>query len=119
MQIVRTVVWVLLLLGLVVFSIFNWVPVTVTIWENLVLETKIPVLMIISFLIGLVPMWLYHRGSTWATTRRINSLENAARMGSGNMSAPTPTPAPVATSNTNVPKQETSSSLSPDGGETK
>ena len=61
MQIVRTIVWVLLLVALLIFSAFNWNPVEVKIWEGLVLETKIPALVIVSFLIGLVPMWLLHR----------------------------------------------------------
>ena len=79
MQIVRTMVWVLLLAALLVFSAFNWNPVEVKIWEGLVVETKIPALVLIAFLIGLVPMWLLHRASKWQLNRRIGSLENAAR----------------------------------------
>ena len=37
MQIVRTIVWVLLLVALLIFSAFNWNPVEVKIWEGLVL----------------------------------------------------------------------------------
>ena len=44
-------------------------------WENLVLETKVPVLVILAFLLGLVPMWLYHRSVKWSLGRRIRSLE--------------------------------------------
>ena len=79
MKIVRTIVWVLLLVVLLVFSINNWNPVEVKIWEGLVLETKIPALVVIAFLIGLVPMWLLHRATRWNYDRRIGSLENAAR----------------------------------------
>ena len=80
MQIVRTVIWVLLLVGLLLFSIANWDPtVTVTIWDGIVVDTKIPAIVIVSFLIGFVPMWLYHRGSKWKTNRKIANLENAAR----------------------------------------
>jgi uncharacterized integral membrane protein len=79
MKYVRTVVWVLLLVALVVFSVNNWNPVAVKIWEGLVLETKIPALVVIAFLIGLVPMWLLHRATRWNNERRIASLENAAR----------------------------------------
>ena len=49
MQIVRTIVWVLILFGILTFSFFNWEPVEVDLWENLVLETKIPVLVITAF----------------------------------------------------------------------
>ncbi len=79
MQIVRTVIWVLILFGLMVFSFFNWDPVEVRLWDNLVLETKVPVLVILAFTLGLLPMWLYHRGAKWNLMRRITSLENAVR----------------------------------------
>jgi uncharacterized integral membrane protein len=79
MQIVRTIVWVLILVVLLIFSINNWNPVEVKIWEGLVLETKIPALVVISFLIGLIPMWLLHRGKIFYLNRRIASLETAAR----------------------------------------
>ena len=50
MQIVRTIGWVLLLFSLLAFSFFNWKPVEVQIWSNLVLETKLPALVVVSFL---------------------------------------------------------------------
>lgn len=79
MQIVRTILWVLLAVALLAFSIFNWETVEVTLWENLVLETKVPALVIISFALGLVPMWAYHRSVKWSLNRRVRSLEQAAR----------------------------------------
>ena len=75
MQIIRTVIWVMILFGILTFSFFNWDTVEVNLWENLVLETKIPVLVIVAFLLGLVPMWLYHRSVKWSLDRRIRSLE--------------------------------------------
>jgi hypothetical protein len=58
-----------------------------------VLETKIPALVVISFLIGLIPMWLLHRGKTFYLQRRIGSLETAARTAAVTPVAP---PAPAA-----------------------
>jgi hypothetical protein len=89
MQIVRTIGWVLLLFSLLAFSFFNWKPVEVQIWSNLVLETKLPALVVVSFLLGLVPMWLVHRASKWRATRRINALETATNR----LATPTPAPA--------------------------
>ena len=79
MQIVRTIVWILILLAILVFSFFNWESVEVTLWDNLVLETRIPALVIIAFLLGLVPMWLYHRSVKWSLNRRVRSLENSVK----------------------------------------
>ena len=95
MQIVRTIVWVALLVLLLGFSFFNWKPVEVQIWDNLILETKVPALVIVSFLLGLIPMWLIHRGSKWRLQRRIIGLENAARSHAVS-SAPPETPIPPA-----------------------
>ena len=92
MQIVRTFVWVLLLVALLVFSAFNWKPVEVKIWEGLVLETKIPALVVVSFLVGLVPMWMLHRANRFYMSRRISSLETAARSAAVTPVAPPPPP---------------------------
>ncbi len=105
MQIVRTVIWVVLLVALLLFSFANWTDVTVRIWQGLVVDTKIPAIVIVSFLIGFVPMWAYHRAAKWNFNRRVATLENAARvanqtpiaassesMDSAPSQAPTPTP---------------------------
>ena len=98
MKIVRTIVWVLLLAALLVFSAFNWKPVEVKIWEGLILETKIPALVIVSFLLGLVPMWLLNRAQKFHLSRRISSLETAARSAATTpiAAAPAPVDKPVA-----------------------
>lgn len=80
MQIVRTILWVLLFAALMFFSFFNWKEVEVQIWTNMVLETKVPALVIVSFLLGMIPTWLLHRGTKWRLTRRIKTLEAAARI---------------------------------------
>ena len=57
MGILRTIIWVLLTAVLVIFAMANWLAVTVTIWPGQVLDTKLPVLILASFLIGSVAMW--------------------------------------------------------------
>ncbi|QQN73865.1 LapA family protein [Croceicoccus sp. YJ47] len=79
MQVLRTIIWVALLVALALFAAFNWYPVDVRIWENLVLETKLPMVILAAFLIGLVPMWLYHKSAKWRLKRRIASLETSHR----------------------------------------
>jgi len=93
MAIVRTIIWVLVTVVLVLFTINNWQPVDVRIWSTLVLETKLPALVVLAFLLGLVPMWLVHRASLWRHRRRIASLEtNVARVAPVVESAPPPPP---------------------------
>ncbi len=92
MQIIRTVIWVLVLVALGLFTINNWQPVEVKLWEGIILETKLPALVIVSFLMGFLPMWLLHKGVRWRLNRRIGLMENTVKASSmGN-------PAPIATS---------------------
>ncbi|HZF45734.1 MAG TPA: LapA family protein [Sphingomonadaceae bacterium] len=79
MNIIRTIIWVVVAIALLIFTLNNWSPVEVKIWEDIVLETKKPVLVIISFLVGFLPVWLLHRGTRWQLRRRITSLETAVK----------------------------------------
>ncbi len=90
MQIIRTVIWVILIITLLLFSFNNWNPVSIKIWEGLVLETKLPALVVVSFLLGLLPMWLLSKAGKWRLTRRINALENTVKANAA--------PPPIATS---------------------
>jgi len=90
MQLLRTIVWVVIAVLLALFTLANWETVQVSIWEGLVLETKLPALVICAFLLGLVPMWLLYRANRWNLNRRIASLENTVK---ANTVAP-----PIATS---------------------
>ena len=93
MQIIRTIVWVILLIALLLFSVNNWQNVEVKIWEGLILQTKLPALVLTSFLLGLIPMWLLHKGASWRWNRKIGTLENSVRAAS--VSTPI-VPAPAA-----------------------
>lgn len=77
MRMLRTVFWVLVVAVLAAFTAANWQPVEVRIWEGLLLETRLPALVILAFLIGLVPMWLLYRTTRWRLTRRIANLETS------------------------------------------
>ena len=90
MGIVRTIVWVLITIVLVLFAINNWQPVEVRIWSTLVLETKLPALVIVAFLLGMVPTWLVHRAARWRLKRRIASLEAATARATLPIAEPTP-----------------------------
>ncbi|MCW1402251.1 LapA family protein [Novosphingobium sp. MW5] len=83
MQIVRTVIWVVLVIALLIFAVNNWTVVQVKIWENLIWETKLPMLLLIAFLLGMLPMWLLHAGTRWRLNRQISSLKDAAAVTSG------------------------------------
>ena len=93
MQIIRTIVWVSLLIALLLFSINNWQDVEIKIWEGLILQTKLPALVVVSFLLGLIPMWLLHKGSRWRLNRRIGVLESNVATANAPIAVPAPVPA--------------------------
>jgi uncharacterized integral membrane protein len=78
-KIVRTIIWVLAAIGFLIFAVYNWEPVELTLWQNLVLETKVPVLALLAFAAGFLPMWAVHRSVTWGQNRRIRTLENSLK----------------------------------------
>jgi hypothetical protein len=80
LAVIRTIAWILLVCGLLIFSFYNWRPVEVTIWENLVLETKVPVALMLAFLLGFAPLFAYHLSVKWALKRRVRNLENSLKM---------------------------------------
>lgn len=87
MRVIRTIVWVLLAVALLLFSLNNWQDVEVKIWEGLILQTKLPALVLVSFLAGLLPMWLLHKGARWRLNRRIANLENTVKATSASLPA--------------------------------
>lgn len=79
MKILRTIVWVLAAVGFLIFAAYNWQPVELRLWQNLVLETKLPMLALLAFLAGFLPMWAVHRSVAWGLKRRIRTLENSLK----------------------------------------
>ncbi|MBK5265214.1 MAG: LapA family protein [Alphaproteobacteria bacterium] len=77
MQFLRTAFWVALAIIIVMFSVSNWTPVTVNLWDGLRMDTKLPVLVIGAFIAGFVPLWLFHRAMCWRLRRRLETVERA------------------------------------------
>lgn len=75
MQFLRTVFWVLIAVLVVLFATRNWTPVTVSLWANLQADIKLPVLLLIAFLLGWLPTWLVHRARLWTLNRRLDAFE--------------------------------------------
>jgi lipopolysaccharide assembly protein A len=77
MQFLRTVFWVVLAVVGVIFATANWTPVTVNLWSGMVVDTRLPVLMLVTFLLGLVPMLIVHRATRWTLRRRLDNANRA------------------------------------------
>jgi hypothetical protein len=75
MKVLRSILVLVMVAVLAAFAVVNWQPVELHIWQGLVLDTKLPAVIIAAFLLGLVPMWLVHRAVRWRLARRIAALE--------------------------------------------
>ena len=90
MSFLKTLFWVIFLVGFVVFAVNNWQPVSVRLWGGLWLDTKLPALIGLSFLIGFVPLYILHRTNNFRLRRRIATLESTARPAPLNMNQARP-----------------------------
>jgi len=75
MQFLKTLFWVLLAVVIVLFAVRNWAPVTLNLWGDIQADVKIPVLLLVFFLLGFLPTWLLMRTRVWGHRRRIEALE--------------------------------------------
>jgi uncharacterized integral membrane protein len=77
MQFLKTLFWVVLAIVAVIFAMNNWTSAKVMLWGGLILDIKLPVLVLGAFLIGFLPTFGWHRASRWRMQRRLESHERA------------------------------------------
>jgi putative membrane protein len=75
MQFLKTLFWVLIAVLVSLFVRANWTAVTINLWNDIQADTKLPVLLLIAFLLGLLPTWLVMRTRIWTLRRRIDAME--------------------------------------------
>jgi uncharacterized integral membrane protein len=75
MQFLKTLFWVLLAVLVVLFGSRNWSDVTLNLWGDIQADVKIPLLLLIAFLLGFLPTWLIMRARIWTMRRRVEALD--------------------------------------------
>jgi uncharacterized integral membrane protein len=90
MHFLKTLFWVALAVILVLFASVNWQPATLNLWGGLQADIKLPILILISFLIGFVPMLIVHRARMWTVKRRLEAFERQATALATSGAAPVP-----------------------------
>ena len=78
MQFLKTLFWVLLAVFIALFASRNWSDVTLSLWGDIQVDIKIPVLMAVMFLLGFLPTLLIERARLWAMRRRVEAQERQA-----------------------------------------
>ncbi|MCC6479917.1 DUF1049 domain-containing protein [Sphingorhabdus sp.] len=92
MSFLKTLFWVIFFVGFTIFAINNWQPVSMKLWNGLWLDSKLPAVIGASFLLGFVPLWIWHRTMRYRLSRRIATLESGAKTMAANFPAATPAP---------------------------
>lgn len=78
MQFLKTLFWVVLAVVAVLLAKANWFTVELRLWGGLVADARLPILLLLAFLIGFLPTMLFYRARIWALKRRIEPLERNA-----------------------------------------
>ncbi len=94
MSFLRTAFWVVVAVALALFTKANWAVaptysgyIPVKLWGDIILETRLPLLILAAFLLGLVPTWLWARATRWQMQRKLASAERSL---ANNMTASVP-----------------------------
>ena len=71
MAFLRTLLWIVATIVVVVFSFRNWMPVTVNLFGDRQADVKLPILLLIAFLLGFLPLYAWHRLAVWRHRRAL------------------------------------------------
>jgi len=107
MQFLKILFWCLISFVAAIFTYGNWTWVTISLWGGLVAEVNLPFLMLLMFLVGIVPTWLYYRTIRWRLSQRLATAERViadlkpivpmgADPGAAVIAPATPPPSPAA-----------------------
>jgi uncharacterized membrane protein YciS (DUF1049 family) len=77
MHFLKTVFWVLVAVVAVLFGTRNWADVTLNLWGDIQADIKIPLLVLIAFVIGWLPTWIIMRAKIWSLNRRVEALDRS------------------------------------------
>jgi len=75
MQFLKTLFWVLIAVIVVLFGTRNWSDATLNLWGDIQADIKLPLLLLIVFLLGFLPTWLIMRARIWSWRRRLEAFE--------------------------------------------
>lgn len=75
MQFLKTLFWVVIAVFLAILASRNWQDVTLSLWGDIQVDIKTPVLMGLLFLVGWLPTYLFFRARLWRVRNRLDSYE--------------------------------------------
>lgn len=80
MRFLKTLLWIAVAVLITLFAARNWRDVTIDLWGNLQADVKIPVLLVLAFLIGWLPTMLIYRARLWRAHNRLPTPQRQAML---------------------------------------
>lgn len=71
MRFLKILFWLLVAVVVTMFAMQNWRDVTIDLWGNLQADIKIPILLLLVFLIGFLPVWMIYRTKLWRLNNKV------------------------------------------------
>ncbi len=94
MRFLKILFWILIGGLAAAFVIYNEAErVEIALWGNLVADVSLPILLVLVFLLGLIPMLIAYHTLRWRMRMRVNSLERTIGELRQSQAAPPPPPA--------------------------
>jgi putative membrane protein len=80
MHFLKTLLLVVVAVFLALLASRNWHDVTLNLWGDIQADIKVPILILVMFLIGWLPTFLIHRAKMWRLRQRLDSQERQAAL---------------------------------------
>ncbi|MCT8002146.1 hypothetical protein NZL82_09680 [Sphingomonas sanguinis] len=77
MQFLKMLFWCLLAFLAAAFTLGNWTTVPIRLVGGLVADVNLPLLLFLTFLLGLVPTLIWQHAARWRLRQRLNATERA------------------------------------------
>ena len=80
MRFLKILFWLVVAVVVTMFAMQNWRDVTIDLWGNLQADIKIPVLLLLAFLIGFLPVWMIYRTKLWRLHNKVSIPQHQPRV---------------------------------------
>jgi lipopolysaccharide assembly protein A len=77
MRFLMSILWIIVVVAAGIFTYNNWLPITLRLWNDQVMDTFLPIPMIAAFLLGVLPYFILHRATRWSLNRKLTNVERA------------------------------------------
>lgn len=77
MRFLNGLFWFLLAVVVSIFTYGNWEHVQINLWSGLIADVNLPLLLLIFFLAGFIPMALWHQATKWRLKQKLAAAERS------------------------------------------